>query len=54
MYSPKIFRALLDMLMCNDQDTSGYMGILEAYAESQSRELGYLDWIDAYHKYKAE
>lgn len=54
------FRAFLDLLMCSDSwpvhnehgGESGYETMRE-FADITSRDYGFADWIDAYHRHVA-
>ena len=44
---------LCELLMCSDPDptaTPGCLDRVKKFADTQAREHGYTDWIDAYHR----
>jgi hypothetical protein len=46
---PATFREILDWRMCSDPWPGGDMQTVDAWMDARSRELGYSDWLDAYH-----
>jgi hypothetical protein len=46
---PTTFRAILDWRMCSDPWPGGDMQAVDEWLDAQSRDLGYSDWLDAYH-----
>jgi hypothetical protein len=46
---PDTFRAILDWRMCSDPWPGGDMQAVDEWLNEQSRDLGYSDWVDAYH-----
>lgn len=48
------YRAFLDFLMCSDPyPLDDGEEAVKGYANRQAVELGYSDWIDAYHNHVA-
>lgn len=44
------FRAILDWRMCSDPWPQGVnMEVVDDFLNALSREMGYADWIEAYH-----
>lgn len=61
MYLPMTnaqFRALLDLRVCNDPWPDGVddyeKSIIETMLNFNSTELGFKDWVEAYHKFHPE
>jgi len=53
--SPQVFRVLLDLFMCSDpwpMDDSSH-AVMLAFVESESKRLGFSDWIEAFHGLEA-
>jgi hypothetical protein len=46
---PSALRAILDWRMCSDPWPGGDMHVVDEWLDAQSRDLGYSDWLDAYH-----
>lgn len=52
------FRAFLDLMMCSDPWPVADLGSgdghdkMIAFANEESRDRGFEDWIDAYHRFK--
>jgi len=48
------FYHILTLIMCSDpwpvDDPLTNQGSIKAWANKKAKELGYTDWIDAYHK----
>lgn len=48
------FRALLDWRMCSDPFPEGVdLEAISEIMEGVSKDHGYLDWVDAYHRHSA-